>query len=62
MKYTKISKDIYKRNMSVDQEDVFNLNNLKQEKKDLEEQIATPQKRLDEINEILKEIEQIKQG
>ena len=61
MKITKIDNNTFKRIMSVEQEDVFNLNNLKQEKKDLEETISTPQKRLDEVNEIISEINKIKE-
>ena len=60
--YKKIDKNTYQRIMDVEQEDIFTLTNLKQEKRDLEETISTPQKRLNEITDILKEIEQIKQG
>ena len=59
--YKKIDKNTYQRIMDVEQEDIFTLTNLNQEKKDLEETISTPQKRLDEVNEIINEIKKIKE-
>lgn len=60
--FKKIDKNTFKRIMDVEKEDVFKKSHLEQEKRDLEEQIATPQKRLNEVNHILDEINQLKQG
>ena len=57
--FTKINNNTFKRLKEVEQEDIFELSNLEQKKRDLEEQIANPQKRLDEINYILKEIKKV---
>ena len=58
--YTKLNHDTFKRVMTVDKEDVFKLHSLKQEKKDLEEEIKPRQAQLDEVNHILEEIKKLK--
>lgn len=57
--YTKIDKDNFKRTMKVDREDNFNLPNLNEKKKKIEDKITPLQEQLDEINDIILEISKV---
>ena len=58
--FTKIDSNTFKWDKQSDQSDILRLSELKQEKKELQEQVNPLQERLDEVNRLIKELEKLK--